>query len=132
MKAMDRPNQPKEASCGKLRRDHLFIYHGDGEYIRVAINDIAFLRASRNYCEIHIRDKRTFIVSVPMLEVIEKIPSPNFVRFNRSYIVNLDFVVKIIGNQVELMDGTLLIICRTYRKDIQSNLIFIGSRKRNK
>ena len=125
----ERPAKRK-LSKRQFCKDHVFIYQGESEYIRIAVDDITFLRADRDYCEIHISGHKTIVVSVPMKDVFHDIPSSKFIRISRSIVLNLNFITKIVGNQIELADGTRLLIGRTYREEIFSGFTMIGSRKR--
>ena len=70
------------------------------------------------------------MVTTPMKDVLEALPQTKFIRVHRSYALNISYIVKIIGNQIELQDGTRVVIGRTYQDDILSRFIFIGSRKK--
>lgn len=74
--------------------------------------------------------KTPLLVSVPMIDVYHCIPPNKFIRISRSIVLNLNFITKIVGNQIELADGTRLLIGKTYREDILSGFTLIGSRKR--
>lgn len=120
----------REIIKGSFCPEHVFILQGKGEFTRIAVDDITFLRAARDYCEIHIKGQETLLVSVPMIDVYHCIPPNKFIRISRSIVLNLNFITKIVGNQIELADGTRLLIGRTYREHILSGFTLIGSRKR--
>lgn len=127
---MNEITQNKVKDCDKICTDHVFVFHGENEHLRISVNDIVYLKAARDYCEIHTRRNQRLMVSVPMKDVYEDLPSDNFIRINRSYIINISFISKITGNLIEMEDGGELVISRTYKETVMKKFIFIGSRKR--
>ena len=93
--------QNKEQNCNKICTDHVFVFHGESEHLRISVNDIVHLKAA-----------------------------DNFIRINRSYIINIGCISKIAGNLIEMDDGSELAIGKTYKEAVMSKFIFIGSRKR--
>lgn len=67
--------------------DRLFIRHR-GEMVKVALQDINYLEADRNYCKIHTSES-TYLVSVPLRNIEAQLPDNQFIRVHRSYVVNL-------------------------------------------
>ena len=124
----------KPVKCSiKLRNrcpDHVFILLADSEYVRVAVDDITHLQAERDNCSIYIRNSERMMVTVPMKHVLKVLPQTKFIRVHRSHALNISYIVKIIGNRIELQDGTEIVIGKTYRDKVLSSFIFIGSRER--
>lgn len=110
---------------------HVFIYKGNG-YKKVALRDIAYLEARRNYCEVYLANGHSLSLSMPMNEVHEYLPPRLFKRVHRSFVVNLEHVDTYIGGRVVLKDGKEISIGREYRTKVQEEFILIGSRKRVK
>lgn len=129
---MSKESTKRKTSKGNICPEHVFILQGKGGFIRIAVDDITFLRAARDYCEIHTQNQETLVVSVPMADVYHCIPPTKFIRISRSITLNQNFITKIIGNQIELIDKTRLKIGKTYRDEILSGFIMIGSRRRKK
>lgn len=127
---MNEITQNNELLSDKVCTDHVFVFHGENEHIRVSVNDIIHLKAARDYCEIYIRGNQRLLVSAPMKDVYEDLPSDNFIKINRSHIVNIRFISKMSGNLIEMEDGSKLVISKTYKGIVMSKFIFIGSRKR--
>ena len=129
---MSKESTKRKTSKDNICPEHVFILQGNGEFIRIAVDNITFLRAARDYCEIHTQNQETLVVSVPVADVYHCIPPTKFIRISRSITLNLNFITKIIGNQIELIDKTRLKIGKTYRDEILSGFIMIGSRRRKK
>lgn len=111
--------------------DHVFIRKGSG-YKKVAIREIAYLEAARNYCDVHLEDNTCLNVSMPMNEVYDYLNPACFKRIHRSFIVHLEYVDTYRGNMVILRNGKEIVVGREYRDKISEEFICIGSRKRVK
>lgn len=111
--------------------DYVFIRKGAG-YKKVAVREIVYLEAARNYCDIHLEGGVCFNVSMPMNEVYEYLNPEHFKRVHRSFIVHLEHVDTYIGNMLLLSDGKEIVIGREYRDMISKDFTCIGSRKRVK
>lgn len=97
---------------------------------KVAVRDITYLEADRNYCQIHLSGGQCLNVSIPMVEVYEYLSPDVFKRIHRSFIVNLEHVDTYIGNMITLKCGKEITIGREYRERIRNEFVCIGSRKR--
>ncbi len=114
---------PKVEENGK----YVFVWNRQG-YRNVAADDILWVEAAGSYSSLHLRDGHTLTVSFNLSTVEEGLPSADFVRIHRSYIVNMRHVRTLSGNCVEI-GGTDIVIGRGYRKDFFSRFSFIGSRE---
>ncbi|RMG55840.1 MAG: DNA-binding response regulator [Bacteroidetes bacterium] len=98
----------------------LFIKSGY-EHIRVHLSDILFLHADADYTEIHVPGKKH--LSSDTLRTWEaRLPEPSFFRIHKSYIVQLDQVEKVAGNQLYLHNGTSLPIGRAYKEAFMARI----------
>lgn len=109
--------------------EHVFVRKGQG-HKKVAVRDIAYLEADRNYCKIHLMGGGCLNVSIPMAEVYEYLSPDVFKRVHRSFVVNLEHIDTYIGNMLVLKCGKEITIGREYRETIKEEFVCIGSRKR--
>ena len=109
--------------------EHVFVRKGYG-HKKVAVRDIAYLEADRNYCRIHLFGGECLNVTMPMVEVYEYLSPDIFKRIHRSFIVNVEHIDTYIGNMITLKCGKEITIGREYREIIKSEFVCIGSRKR--
>lgn len=70
--------------------DCLFV-NDEESFIKVAFDEIDWLKAEGNYTMIHAHDQR-IIIQNTFKEVESKLPESDFMRVHRSYIVRLDAV----------------------------------------
>jgi DNA-binding LytR/AlgR family response regulator len=78
--------------------DCIFIRSSD-KMIKVAIKEILYIEAERNYCKIHCKEKEILIVST-LKELDEKLPDHFFLRIHRSFIVNISHIDEIATSHV--------------------------------
>lgn len=105
---------------------YAFVWNGQCN-LKVAFDDILWVEASGSYSILHLRDGCPLTVSFNLSYVEGRLPSADFVRIHRSFIVNMGHVRTLSGNCVDV-GGTDIVIGRAYRKDFFSRFTFIGSR----
>ena len=76
------------------------------EKFQVPIHLISYLKAAGNYVEINAGDKPHMVYG-SLSELEERLADENFVRIHRSYIVNLDKILRINGREVHLNNAVL-------------------------
>ncbi len=86
------------------------------EHIRIAFEDIIYLAADGDYCEVWLSEKK-HLSSEPMKKWLEILDQEDFYRIHKSHVVNIHKIIKLSGNQVHLQGDTVLPIGRTYRED---------------
>lgn len=109
--------------------EHVFVRKGYG-HKKVAVRDIAYLEADRNYCRIHLLGGECLNVTMPMVEVYEYLSPDMFKRIHRSFVVNMEHIDTYIGNMITLKCGKEITIGREYRDTVREEFVCIGSRKR--
>jgi DNA-binding LytR/AlgR family response regulator len=104
--------------------DRLFIRH-KGEMVKVAIKDILFLEADRNYCKMY-TTAREYLLSVPLANIASQLPASNFVRVHRSYLVNVYQIDAISEYQEYLTFGKQQVpISRRMKEEVAKRLKMI-------
>lgn len=107
--------------------NYVFIWN-NGYYTKIAFSDITFLKADRSYCEIHYGNDEFILISFPLSSTQNILPSTDFIRINRSYIVNMKYVNRLVGNTLYI-DKLALTIGREYRHEVIGRFHFLGIRK---
>jgi DNA-binding LytR/AlgR family response regulator len=87
--------------------------------VRIPLDDILYIEGLADYLKIHIRERKTIIARMTMKDMMEKLPSDDFIRVHRSYILPF--------RRIEAVRGTTIIIGdmefpigRTYTSDFFS------------
>lgn len=110
----------------ETNQKYAFVWNGQCN-LKVAFDDILWVEASGSYSILHLRNGHPMTVSFNLSYVEGRIPSADFVRIHRSFIVNMRHVRSLSGNCVRIGDRDI-VIGRGYRKSFLSRFSFIGSR----
>lgn len=108
---------------------HTLIWHNN-EYERVSLNEIVWIEANGSYCHIHTTRKHTFTLSYPLARIEERLPQNQFIRIQRSFLVNIDHVKKLVGCSL-IVDNRIFKIGESYKQQVLSKFIFLGIHKQS-
>ncbi len=89
-------------SEGAEHIDHFFV-KSDKKLMRIKYSEILYIEGLKDYVIIRMDGSRVITLQT-MKSLEDKLPSPQFRRIHRSYIVNVDKVIAIDGNNVDLME----------------------------
>lgn len=95
--------------------DNFLFVKADRKHYKIATDNILFIEGLKDYIRIHTPGEKIMVLE-NMKDIIEKLPANQFVRIHRSYIIPLNKIKVIEGNQVQMSDGSFLPIGETYRK----------------
>lgn len=112
------------------------VHQIDGFFVRQAdymnkirFSDILWVEASRSYSYLHLADnKAKVIVTHPLSEVKKKLPQTRFIQIHRSFIVNICYVERFIGNMLYIGKVSFP-ISRKYRNEVMKHFIFLDTVK---
>jgi DNA-binding LytR/AlgR family response regulator len=98
---------------------HLFV-KSDRTIIKLSVADIIYIKAEEDFTHVYTEGKNHFL-SYTLKFWEETLPSDRFCRIHKSYIVNIDYIDKIEGNQV-FTKLEALPIGRSYRDAFMSKI----------
>jgi DNA-binding LytR/AlgR family response regulator len=102
-KAIDRISATQPANItpeGKSPRvDYMFV-KSDQKLVKIRFPDIEYIEGMKDYVKIYTKEK--MIVTLHTMKFFEANLPPGFVRIHKSYIVNLDAIRTIAGNELEI------------------------------
>ena len=78
--------------------DHFFIRSNNG-YEKIYYAEILFVEASQNYSTIH-TTRGKFMTLATMRSLEEQLPAGKFLRVQKSYIVSIEKIRSLTGNEV--------------------------------
>ncbi|MCC6684940.1 MAG: response regulator transcription factor [Bacteroidia bacterium] len=124
-KASELMNFKKGESSGKDQLDYIFI-KSEQKYIKVNFSDILYIEALADYVKVHTPEKRIITLQT-MKNLEDKLPSEQFVRVHRSFIIALDKINSISGNVI-YMNKDEVPIGKNFREEFfkiiqQNNLL---------
>ncbi|TRX35399.1 LytR/AlgR family response regulator transcription factor [Flavobacterium restrictum] len=73
---------------------YLFI-RADYSLIKILISDILFIEGLDDYLKIHIQNQKTIVARMTLKSILEKLPTPEFIRVHRSFIVPISKIEKV-------------------------------------
>lgn len=76
-----------EGTQSLVLSDSIFVRHHE-KMLKIAIQDILYIEAERNYCRIYSKGKEYLLV-ITLKIMDQKLPKKHFLRVHRSYIVNI-------------------------------------------
>lgn len=80
---------------------NIFI-RADFSLVKIPLADILYIEGFADYLKIYIKDRKTIMARMPMKDMMEKLPSADFIRVHRSYILPF--------RKIELVRGTTIFI----------------------
>ncbi|MCG8309586.1 MAG: LytTR family DNA-binding domain-containing protein [Cytophagales bacterium] len=102
-----------------------FIYvHSDRKIVKILLGDILFIESLKDYVKIHLKDEM-IITKEKISSLEEKLPSSQFVRTHRSFIVAMKSIKAFTAETIEIRNYEIP-IGRTYKNLVLS---FLGYQK---
>ncbi|MCU0468976.1 MAG: LytTR family DNA-binding domain-containing protein [Arcicella sp.] len=84
--------------------DYIFVKtENKGKMVRINFKDITYIEGLKNYIAIHTKDEQ-IVTLMNMKDLEERLPTENFMRVHKSYIICTDRIKLIDGNQISLAD----------------------------
>lgn len=95
-------SQPLTKSDSGEVLDHFFI-KSDGQYIKIKLDEVLFFESDRDYIFIHTEKKR-YMTLLSLKQLEKDLPTDQFIRVHRSFIIAIKRVDLLEGNQVKIGD----------------------------
>ncbi len=100
LKACNKAQELYSLRSQKLESKTDYIFVKDGyEHVKIMLNDILYIEASGNYTQIQLID-RLVSTRITINDLIELLPSSDFIRCHRAYIVAKNKIAKFDKNQI--------------------------------
>lgn len=96
--------------------NHLIV-KTDGQIVKINFEAIVFIQSWGNYIKIH-TDTSVYVTAMTTQEVEEKLDKSRFKRIHKSYIIAINRLQSIKGNQAYLSTGISLPIGNIYRREL--------------
>ena len=91
--------------------------------MRVDIEEIVFAEAQKHYVRMLLKDGRELVMKYNFTDLIQELPEDRYVLAHRSYLVNLDCVVRIMKTECFLNDGGSIPVSRSRYKALNEAFI---------
>ena len=97
-----------------------YIYiRADFSLAKIPLVDILYIEGLADYLTIHIKDRKPVTARMPMKDIMEKLPSTDFIRVHRSFILPFSKIEAVRGTTIFIADKEFP-IGRTYTDDFLS------------
>ncbi|PLW93396.1 MAG: DNA-binding response regulator [Marinilabiliales bacterium] len=110
-KAVDRKNP---VSSVDEKSDEFFV-KSDGKIIRISLDEITYIESMSEYVRIHFDEGKSIMTLMSMKNLETSLPSEDFMRVHRSYIVNLNKVQTIERNRIVFNKETYIPVSDQYK-----------------
>ncbi len=97
---------------------NIFI-RADFSLVKIPIADILYVEGLADYLKIHIKDRNAIVARMTMKDIMERLPSPEFIRVHRSFILPFNKIESVRGYTIFAGDKEFP-IGRTYLDDFFS------------
>lgn len=98
-----------------------FFIKCDHVFEKVYFNDVLYIESMQNYCVLH-TSARKLIAYITLTGLEEKLPKSNFLKVHKSFIVNLDKITALDGN--DLFIGKAQIpVSRNLKEDVMKRVM---------
>jgi len=102
----------------QLVDSNIFV-RSDFSLVKIPLADILYIEGLADYLKIHIKDRKSVMARMPMKEMMERLPSAEFIRVHRSFILPFNKIEAVRGTTI-FMAGNEFPIGRTYTDEFFS------------
>jgi two-component system, LytTR family, response regulator LytT len=108
-------------------KEYLFVKSGY-KTVRICLQDIIYIEGKREYVSIHLTNGKSLMPLISLRVLEEQLPSENFMRVHRSYIVNLKKITTIEHSRIIFENKTDIPVSEQYKEFFQKfiNLHSLG------
>jgi DNA-binding LytR/AlgR family response regulator len=87
LQAVNKANEFYAYSNQKENTSQYLFLRADYSLVKIKIADILFIEGLDDYLKIHVQGQKTTVARITMKNILEKLPSAEFIRVHRSFIV---------------------------------------------
>jgi DNA-binding LytR/AlgR family response regulator len=104
------------ASSNNQKAQHIFV-RADYSLQKIMLDDIMCIEALDDYLKIYINNQKTIVARMTMKAMLEKLPSTEFMRVHRSFIVPVKKVESLRNKMLQLGDKKIP-VGNSYEEDV--------------
>ena len=104
-KAVNKVYQRRETPV-KSEPDHFYV-KVDGHITEVKMDEVLFIEGMKDYIKIYLQDDSRLITLLSLKQVEKELPSSQFIRTHRSFIVSKHHVDSIEGNTIHIQQSQI-------------------------
>jgi two-component system, LytTR family, response regulator len=121
MKACQKAYEINQNAKGEIvETPYLFVKDGY-DLVRIVLDDLLYIQSDGNYLTFREKTRKT-LTRMTMTEAMESLPKNKFMRVHKSYLINLNHVLKVERHQISVTDDTFVPIAASYHGDLMESL----------
>ncbi len=110
----------KETNETSDNKNYIFV-RSDKQFRKIVIDEILFAEGMENYVVIHTVNSKEITHST-LKSVLQSLPAEKFIQVHRSFIVNMDRIQSIEGNQLVIRDHKIP-LSRTQHEEVLNTIL---------
>lgn len=120
LNAIKKVSENLQSNSSKALTDHFFIKSNvKGKVINLSFTDVVYVESVKNYLSIFTGDSK-YITYLTMKEIENILPSSQFLRVHKSFIVNTNKIKTIDGSSIQLKNNVAIPVGQTYKLSVNS------------
>jgi len=113
----------RNRSAGPATTDPFIFVRSEYKHIKIPLNNVLYFEGVKDYVRIWLRDQPRPVMILKSLKALEKeLPSGQFMRIHRSYIIALDKIQAVERNNVIINNTVRILVAEQYRPAFQAFL----------
>jgi DNA-binding LytR/AlgR family response regulator len=105
--ALQKAKDYRDYISKKVEQSDQYIFvRADFNLVRIALEDILYIEGLADYLRIHVKDRKTIVARMPMKDMMDKLPSADFIRVHRSFILPFRHIESVRGKTIFIGDMT--------------------------
>lgn len=104
------------AASGRERS--IFVKLSPRNMVRIMLDDLIYIEVDDKYLKLHLQKGKPLSIKKSLTYAENLLPKDLFIRISKSYIVNLNRIRSIVGNQVIMDEAPVLEIGSTYMEKV--------------
>lgn len=105
----------------QLPEPRCLLIRADYKLHKIDLQDIVYIEGLDDYIQVHLENKPKIVTRMSMKVIMEKLPSEDFIRIHRSYILPLQ-KIKSFQNKIIELESLSFPIGDTYKNEVISRL----------
>jgi DNA-binding LytR/AlgR family response regulator len=124
MKAINKVSERMSNHSNSHEENDYFYVKADKKLIKVKYDDIIYIEGLKDY--VILRNEKGRVITLQTMKSLEeKLPSNQFKRVHRSYIININKINSIMGNMIEVYEkgkDKLIPIGKNYKEELMKTI----------
>lgn len=113
----DRQPGQSDSKGDETINDYIFV-KSDYKAVKIQFKDILYVESMQKYVKFHLPEKKKVVSLMSISSLDDLLPSKTFFRCQKSFIVNLDKIGSIEGNQLVLISGDKIPISKNLKSEL--------------